>query len=268
MFLAKLFIVFIFGLVYSSGVYSQQKIQDFYLSNYKEGGPKEWEVKGKQAVVSGNYVDIDDMKGKYFQDNVTIDIKSDKAKLDKKNMDVYLKDNVYVSSKKGITLRADALNWKQSSDNISTSTRVNIEKKDSIKVDAKGMDANTVLSKVKFKKDVKVDLFRKDDVIKINCDGPLEIDYNKGVAVFNNNVVVDNAQGKMFARKATVYFNSKDKTIAKVIAEGDVKVVRDDNVTFADRAVYSEEKKKIVLEGRPRLIIFPKEKSKMFNIKK
>jgi len=268
MLLTRLLIVFIFGLIYSFCVYSQQKIQDFYLSNYKEGGSKKWEVKGKKAVVSGDYVDIDDMKGKYFQDNDTINIKSDKAKLNKKNMDVYLKDNVYINSQKGMTLHADALDWKQSSNNISTDTKVSIEKEKSMRVDAKGMDADTAISKVKFKKDVKVDLFRKDDVIKINCDGPLEIDYNKGVAVFNNNVVVDNVQGKMFAHKATVYFNSKNKTIAKVVAEGDVKVVRDDNVTFADRAVYSETKKKIILEGRPRLVIFPKEKSKMFNTKK
>jgi len=268
MFLIRFIVIAVFTLFYSLDVYPQQKIQDFYLSNYKEGGSKKWEVKGKEALVSGNYVDIDDMKAKYFQDNDTINIRSDKAKLDKKNMDVYLKNNVYVNSEKGITLHADALDWKQSSNNISTNTKVNIEKEKSIKVDAEGMDADTALSKVKFKKDVKVDLFRKDDVIKINCDGPLEIDYNKGVAVFNNNVVVDNVQGKMFARKATVYFNSQDKTIAKVVAEGDVKVVRDDNVTFADRAVYSEKKKKIVLEGRPRLVIFPKEKSKIFNIKK
>ena len=268
MFLIRFIIIVVFVLFYSLDIYPQQKIQDFYLSNYKEGGSKKWEVKGKEAVVSGNYVDIDDMKAKYFQDNDTVNIRSDKAKLDKKNMDVCLKDNVYVNSEKGITLHADALNWKQSSNNISTNTRVNIEKEKSIKVDAKGMDANTALSKAKFKKDVKVDLFRKDDVIKINCDGPLEINYDKGVAVFNNNVVVDNVQGKMFAHKVTVYFSSEDKTIAKVIAEGDVKVVRDDNVTFADRAVYSEKKKKIVLEGRPRLVIFPKEKSKMFNIEK
>ena len=264
----KYFIIIVFVLLCPLEVYPQQKVQDFYLSNYKENGSKKWEVNGKKATMRGNYVDIEDMKAKYFQNDDTIDIKSDKAKLDKRNMDVYLKDHVRVSDKKGVVLHSDALNWKKSSNNVSTDTKVDIEKKKSIKVNAVGMDADTALNKVKFKKNVKANLFRKGDVIKINCDGPLNVDYNKGVAVFNKNVVVDSAQGKMFAHKATVYFDPKKSVVVKIIAEGDVKVIRDDNVTFSERAVYLAEEGKIMLKGKPRLVIFSKEKSKLFNKKK
>ena len=254
--------VLFFGLFFCAGGYAQQKIEDFYLSNYKEGGDKEWEVKGEEAVVSDKYVEINDMNAKYFNKDDIIDIKADRAKLNKKNMDAYLNKNVYIKSEKGIEIGTDALNWEQSKNRVSTDTTVEVKKENSFKVKAKGVDADTKLNNVRFKKEVKVDLFSKDNVININCDGPLEIDYREGKAVFNNNVVVDNVQGKMIANKATVYFDAKNSQVEKVVAEGDVKVVRDDNVTFAEKAVYSQKEQKIILEGRPRLVIFPKGESK------
>jgi lipopolysaccharide assembly outer membrane protein LptD (OstA) len=69
---------------------------------------------------------------------------------------------------------------------------------------------------------------------------------------------VDNAQGKLFSDKATVYFDTKDKTKMKIVAEGHVKIVKDDNIAFADRATYMGETKNVVLEGNPRLIYFSK----------
>ena len=175
-------------------------------------------------------------------------------------MDVHLRENVRIHNDKGIKLNTDSLNWQQKSNTISTNDKVEVSKKDSVDIKAKGLDADTKLNQVSFKQDVKVALFDNKNVIKINCAGPLEIDYNKGKAVFNNNVVVDNVQGKMFAHKVTVYFDSKTSSIIKVVAEGDVKVVRDYNVTFADRAVYYGKDNKIVLKGRPRLVILPQGK--------
>ncbi len=245
-------------------VYPQQKIEDFYLSNYKNNGEKEWEVKGEKALVSERYVKIDQMKAKYFREDDTIDIKADKAHLDKENMNVYLNNDVHINSKKGIELETSTLSWEQNKNRVYTDEKVEIRKESALKVEAKGMNADTELNKVSFGKEVKVNLFSKDGVINIKCNGPLEINYNEGKAIFNNNVVVDNIQGKMFANKATVYFDTVNSQVNKVVAEGDVKVIRDDNVTFAERAIYFQKENKITLEGQPRLIIFPKGKSKSF----
>ena len=241
--------------------WSQQRIEDFYLSNYKDNGSKEWEVKGKEAIVSEKYVDITDMEGTSFQEKDVIDIEADKARLDKENMDVYLEDNVKIRSKQGIKMNTDFLDWKQSANLVTTDNDVEVIKENSLRVQAKGLRGDTELKNVSFLKEVNADMFDNGEVINIICDGPLEIDYNDGKAVFNNNVVVDNVQGKMFSKKATIYFDAKAKSIIKMVAEGDVKIIKDDNVSFSDRAIYTEETGKMILEGRPRLVIFPKDDS-------
>ena len=203
------------------------------------------------------------MNATYSQEDDVVEIKADKAKLDKENMNVHLEDNVEVESKRGVTLNARSLDWDQNSNIVSTDTEIQVDKKQSLSVKAQGLKANTELSKVDFQKDVEMNLFSKSGVIKVNCDGPLEIDYESGKAIFHNNVVVNNAQGKMIAKKAIVYFESQANRIVKIVAKGDVKVIRDDNVTFAEQATYSEKDKKIILEGRPRLIIFPDTNSRI-----
>lgn len=178
---------------------SEQKIKDFYLSNVKEDGSKDWELKGTEAVLRNSYVDINNMEGKYYSDKDTIFVKSEKAKINKENMNADLQDNV----------------------------ELKIPNKDGT-------------------------------YVTITCTGPLEMKYNDGIATFNNNVVVDNAQGKLFSDKATVYFDTKDKTKMKIVAEGHVKILKDNNVAFADKATYAGETKNVVLEGNPRLIYFSK----------
>jgi lipopolysaccharide export system protein LptA len=96
-------------------------------------------------------------------------------------------------------------------------------------------------------------------MITVDCEGPLEVDYAQGYAVFNDNVVVESSEGKMFSEKATVFFLKDTKTIERIVSEGDVKIIRDDNVTFAEKATYIEAEKRLILEGRPRLILFPED---------
>jgi lipopolysaccharide export system protein LptA len=178
---------------------SEQKIKDFYLSNVKEDGSKDWEVKGTEAVLHDKYVDINNMEAKYYSDKDTILVKSEKAKVDKETKNADLQDNV----------------------------ELKIPNKDGT-------------------------------FVTVTCTGPLEMRYTDGIAVFNTNVVVDNAQGKLFSDKATVYFDTKDKSKMKIVAEGHVKIVKDNNIAFADRATYTGESKNVVLEGSPRLIYFSK----------
>ncbi|MCM8787436.1 MAG: LPS export ABC transporter periplasmic protein LptC [Candidatus Omnitrophica bacterium] len=197
-FLNLVVILFIFVIP----IYSQQKIKDFYLSNYKEDGSRDWEITGKEAQVSEKYVDINNMNASYYSANNVIQIKSDKATIDKENMNATLKDNVEA------------------------------------KIPTKDTKGYTT----------------------ITCDGPLEMEHEKGRAIFHNNVVVESEQGKLFCDKATVLFDKDAKKIIKIIAEGNVKIVQEQNVTFAQKATYLEDQKLLVLEGRPNVIYFPKEK--------
>jgi len=59
---------------------------------------------------------------------------------------------------------------------------------------------------------------------------------------------------------------SSDQTLAgmgskleRIIAKGNVKIVKGENISYSDEAVYTAADKKITLLGRPKLIIYSTE---------
>lgn len=237
--------------------YSQQKIKDFFISNFKEDGSRDWEVEGTEAIIYDRYVDIDNMQAHYYLKEDTILITSDQARLNKKNMAVYLKDNVYIRNKEGATLKTDSLKWHRQNNYIRTKDWVKASR-DSMEIEAKGLSADTQLRKADFKEDVEASFLdeKRQEKTVITCNGPLEIEYSLGQAVFNKDVVATHPQAKMFSDKATLFFDPESKAIIKIVSEGNVKIVREGNTTFSQKATYFSKEQKIVLEGRPRLIYY------------
>lgn len=237
-----------------------QTIKGFYLSNYAEDGSCDWEVKGKEAVVQDNFVFIDSIEAKYFSKEDTISVRSEKAQLNKDNMNILLKDNVHIENKSGMTMKTDSLNWEKDKNKLATDDQVKVENKN-MQVVAKGLTANTDFKKVDFEKDVKVSLPDKDGkaFMTVTCSGPLEIEYNTQTATFHNHVVAESQDATLWSDKATVFFDYKAKKLIKIVSEGHVKILKDENVTLAEKATYLGEEKRIILEGNPRLIYFPKE---------
>ena len=260
MFLRRLTIIIGFLLVLFIGIqaYSQQKINDFYLSNLKDDGTQDWEVKGETATIRDNFVDIDDMEANYYTKDDTIVITSDEATLDKENMDVYLANNVHIENKEGATIETNSLNWYREQNRIETDDWIKTTR-DSMEIESSGLLADTELKTASFKKDVKVTMpdKRSKEATTAVCSGPLEIEYNKGKAVFNQDVVVTNPQGKLYSDKATLFFDTENKEIIKIISEGNVKITQGGNVTFSQKATYLNKEQKIVFEGRPRVVYYP-----------
>ena len=262
MFFKKLLLVIIFfACIFSLNAHCQQTIKDFYLSNYKEDGVREWELKGDEAVVHDRYVDIDKMEATYFSADDPIKIKSKRAKLDKENMDVYLEKDVEVKNEEGMKLTTDSLDWQRNNNLIETEDWVQAEK-ESMQIKAKGLSADTQFKNVDFQKDVQVTFPGQDnqEIITVNCVGPLEIQYNDGTATFYNNVVMEKKEGKLFSDKSTIFFDGANKKITKIVSEGNVKIIRDDNITFAQKATYWGQDQRLTLEGNPRLVYLYREK--------
>ncbi len=237
--------------------YSQQKINDFYLSNIKDDGTQDWEVKGKTATIRDNFVDINDMEANYYTEEDTILITSDEATLNKENMDVSLKSNVHIENEEGATLETDSLRWQREQNRIETDDWIKTTR-DLMQIESTGLTADTELKTAAFKKDVRVTLPDKENkgVTTAVCSGPLEIEYNKGKAIFNQDVVVANQEGKLYSDKATLFFDIESKEIVKIISEGNVKIIQGSNVTFSQKATYLSKEQKILLEGRPRVIYY------------
>lgn len=84
----------------------------------------------------------------------------------------------------------------------------------------------------------------------ITSDGPLEMDNNKKVAVFDDNVVVTDAQGKVNADHMEVYFD-KENEIDRIFCKGHVKIDQTDRHSESDEAVYEAKEQKLILTGDP-----------------
>ncbi|MCX5714340.1 MAG: hypothetical protein NT033_05935, partial [Candidatus Omnitrophica bacterium] len=164
-----------------------------------------------------------------------------------------------------------------------TPDKVNIVKENMITT-ATGAKGQPNLNKVTLEKDVTVkinstpdpkqamDMLAMNQII-ITCDGPLEVDYQHNVATFNNNVTADKGDAVIYCDSMDIYFNNtKDKgapktdkpqstvlsgnKIDKILAKGNVKIVKGQNVSFSDEALYTAVDQKIVLKGKPKLVIY------------
>ncbi|MCU0666589.1 MAG: LPS export ABC transporter periplasmic protein LptC [Candidatus Omnitrophica bacterium] len=261
---------------------SGQQIGDFSLSGYGDQGKKTWEISGKSADLLENEVALQDVKGNLYGEEDNITITSKEGNFDKKEGKVKLEKDVVITTGSGAKLTTDSLEWDRKKQLVSTEDKVNIER-DGIMATAMGASGQPNLNTVNLNKDVTVKLDQstgsgKAGQVVVNCDGPLEINYEKNVAVFENKVHVIRDDTQIYCDKMEIYFlkSSSDKAAVQVksdepapedammvnnskidslICKGNVRIVRGENVSYSDQAVYNARDKKIVLIGRPQLVL-------------
>ena len=247
---------------------ADQKMLDFSLAGYTQRGKKSWEVKGNSADILTDIVKLTDVVANVYGEEENIKLVGDKGDYNKTTGKVHLEDNVVITTDTGGKLTTDSLDWDRVSQDVTTQDMVNIEKQN-IKATAKGLEGKPNLSKVYLKDDVRVEISEQDlkpqDLKKeptiITCSGPLEIDYEKDIATFNKNVKVNqNEQGEMYADKMIAHFDFKNKKILRIESKGNVKIIKGDNTSYSDEALYSAADKKMILTGKPRLVIYSEEK--------
>jgi LPS export ABC transporter protein LptC len=259
---------------------SDQQINDFSLSGYGEKAQKTWDLSAKTADIFDNNVKLKEIVGNLYGEKEDIKLTADKGDFDKQEGRVHLEQNVIVATSSGAKLTTDSLDWDRKNQIVSTKDMVNIERGNMITV-AQGAVGEPNLNKITLDKDVTVNInpqaqqqeaSDKNKII-ITCDGPLEIDYEKKIATFKNNVKVDSKDSWIYSDTMDVYFIMSDKDnketevspnamgnkIDKIIARGNVKILRGENISYSDEAIYTASDKKIKLSGKPRLIIYSTE---------
>jgi LPS export ABC transporter protein LptC len=273
------FTLVIYPVCFAEGEGDQQ-IMDFKLAGYTQTGEKTWDVKGQSADIMNDDIALKQIQANSYSKEEQINLVADKGNFDKNQTKLHLQDNVVITTNAGAKLTTDSLDWSQNQDLISTKDKVNIDH-EMFMAEAKGLEAKPNLNSASLMEQVEVtvkDSKKKTDPKNstvITCDGPLEIDYDKGSAVFNKNVKATSpGQGDIYADKMTAFFRvgkskstvvksstpgflgNKDATIEKIVAEGNVKILKDDNVVFSDEATYDAIQKKILLTGSPKLFIY------------
>lgn len=246
----------------SSSASDPQQMLDFNIAGYGANGQKTWDVSGDSMDMAGDDVQISDITANLYGDETMV-LTADAGSFDKAARIVHLKDNVRATSESGGELKTDSLNWSQTEQLITTDDTVYLTR-DNMTATGIGATARPAQKTAKLEQDVVMTVEMKKDKAErmvITCDGPMELDYNRQVAVFEKNVRVEGsaAQGTLEAQKMTVTFNAATKQIEKLVAEGEVRIMRDENISYGDKAVVTAAEKKLVLTGRPKFIFVPED---------
>lgn len=263
---------------------SDQQISDFSLAGFGEKGKKTWDISGKSADIFTDIVKLKDIVSYLYKEEEQIKLTADKGDFDKGKGKVHLEDNVVITTSSGARLTTDSLDWDRKNQIVTTKDALKLERENMITT-ALGAKAEPNLNKVTLEKDVTVSInpatadslsqaAEGNNKIIITCDGPVTIDYAKNIATFNKNVKVDRGDSQIYSDTMDIYFKvlDEDKTgnlkqtskamggeIEKIIARGNVKVVRGQNISYSDEAVYDASTKKITLSGTPKLVIYSTE---------
>lgn len=288
-----------FGLAADSKIASTsepQQMEDFNIAGYDGKGEKTWEVEGASMDMAGNDVKISDITAHLYgneKNKENMVLTADRGQFDRATGKVRLEDNVRAVTDTGAELTTSALDWSQKDQVISSDEKVNISR-DNVTAVGEGLEAKPDMKVAKFEKDVVVTMQGKSPAssaaaegspegspegaadsksagpgkMTITCDGPMELDYEHQIATFEKNVQVtgDADQGSMVSDKMTIYFNNQTKQMDRIVAEGHVKIMRDENTSYSDSAVFTAADRKVVLTGRPHLEIFPEEGSGLSNV--
>jgi LPS export ABC transporter protein LptC len=236
-----------------------QQLEGFNLNGYTTGGKKSWEINGDKADISDEKIKITNVDANAF-DKQKVNLKSRTGTINKINGDINLKDNVVITAERGTQMTTDTLDWKRNQDLITTKDPVKIVDKQGV-ITGIGLTAHPNLKQAAIDQDIKAVLnttkdLKPDQTATITCDGPMQMDQLKMVAVFNVNVVaVEASTGRqLYADKMTVYFDDKNKKIRKVICTGHVKAIQGVNASYADEMVYDGDGQQLTMTGRPKLV--------------
>jgi LPS export ABC transporter protein LptC/lipopolysaccharide transport protein LptA len=240
-----------------------QQLEGFNLSGYSDGGKKSWDIKGDKADIQGNEVAVTNVNANAYGDQ-DLNLTAKKGKIDKATGDVNLEQDVVMTSDRGATLKTETLQWQRNKDLVQTDDQVNIED-GTMTVQGKGMEAHPSLKDAKLRSDVIANILaegkdkKKDNQIQITSDGPMEIDQVSQTAVFTENVqAIEMLTGrKLKADRMEVTFDQDSRKIKKILCTGNVEVHQGMNITYSDSLTYKADEQRMILTGKPKLIIDP-----------
>jgi len=234
---------------------STQNIKRFSLSGYSESGQIEWEIQGASADVSNpQTVKLEQVVATTYTEKNSIRLQAKEAHIDRQSNDVHLQTDVEVTTSEGARLTAEYLDWSENLQTLTTDSKVFI-KRDNIQLEGRGMHAQPNLNQAMLREEVTV---KVEPATVITCQGPLQIDYEQKKAIFSKDVKIENQRGQLYGDEAVVLFDPETETITEVVVTGNVKIVREGNTAYSQKAIYQAKDGKVTLTGQPTLVIYSK----------
>ncbi len=245
--------------VKDSEAVAEQQFEDFNLQGYTDSGEKAWDVTGETADMLGSDIKLTNIDANMYSEDTT-NLVAKSGMIDKVSGEIHLERDVVITTQSGAKLTTDSLDWKRNEDLVATEDFVTIMNKQ-MTATGYGIEAHPSLKLAQLNKDVTVNIEPEKDnkemggTVTITCDGALEIDQIKNKATFNDNVVAIQVGRELKADKMEVFFDPETKKIKQVICSGHVIVTQGENRSYSDEATYSADTQKLILSGRPKLIM-------------
>ena len=261
-----------------------QEMSDFSLSGFGDKGKKSWDIAGKSADIGTEVIRLNDIVSNFYGEQDNVRLTAETGNFNRREGSIHLQDDVVVTSSSGARMTTDALDWDRKRQIVQTDRAVQVQKSNMV-ITGQGAKGFPDLNKLNLEKDVRV---RIDETpvpeasgnavqkIVITCDGSLQVDYQKNIATFNENVRVVTADGVITGDQMELYFKTQGadgkearpslddisaagSKIDRILARGNVTITRGQNISYSDEAVYSALENKITLLGRPKLVIYSSE---------
>jgi len=149
--------------------------------------------------------------------------------------------------------------------NVNTDQFVRINRRDMI-ITGTGLQWMPDKTKININENVKIEYLPNENseaaviagqasgLTVITSKGNGIFDYSKGVATLNKNVVVDNADTRLFAHKMKIFLDKDTQKLNRVEAYGDVKIKQPKRESSSRKAVYFVNEDKVELTGSPKII--------------
>ncbi len=269
-----------------------ESVSTFTLVGHDPTGRKKWEVQGQTADLLGEMVHLSPVAATSYGD-VTVHLTAKRGQFHKSKQDVHLEEEVVVTTSDGAKMTTDSLDWAAEKGMSTTSDWVTVTRP-GMKVVGKGGVGFPKLKRIRLERQITVILQGKEgsragardfsglaagaaagavgsattrpgaarnveEVTRVTCEGPMEVDYGRRKARFWRNVQVRDAKGYILSDRMDVTLDPAVNEIQRATFWGHVKIHRPPQMAAANRANYWKTGGRVRLAGHPRLVMVPQE---------
>ncbi len=240
---------------------ADQVVEDFQVSGFNEETNVKWRLKGETARLKGDLLEVDEVNVVQTSPQADVTLTSQHGYYNQSKSIVLLSKDVKAVSSTGAVLTTDHAVWDTKNNKLETDAPLTITQEDK-GAELKGKGGEVLLDKdlAVVKSDVQAKMIKEErgklHRTLIRCKGPLEVHYKDKIAIFHNDVVVEDESATIYADQLTVYFNGPNNRIRKIVAKGHVKIVKGDNVTESDKAIYDVESESLTMIGEPKVLFY------------
>ncbi len=165
--------------------------------------------------------------------------------------DIFIEKNVLLSVEKQIDVKGDKVLWQSQKSRFITNQDVVISHKD---VEIQGTGSMGMVNDKFVQINRKIRMMIRSGTI-VTCYGPAKIYYDENRVALYRDVWILDERGAVSADRMDGYFDPKEKELISVVASGNVRISRGEDVTFSDKAIYDTRTGSVRLEGAPEIDI-------------